>query len=66
MIAIGWLFFAWAPMMRQDSDVDAQKVLQDSKAKIDEVRSKLRDLPMPDANASTRGESLDTLPRDGK
>ncbi len=60
VIAIGWLFFAWTPMMRRDNDIDTQKVLQDSQAKIDEVRSKLHDLQMQDADASPSGESLET------
>lgn len=53
-------------MMRRDNDIDPQKVLQDSRSKIDEVRSKLHDLQMQDADASTRRESLDTSPSDGK
>ncbi len=53
-------------MMRRDNDIDPQKVLQDSQAMIDAVRSKLHDLQMQNANASTRGESLDTLPPDGQ
>ena len=66
MIAIGWLYFAWIPMMRRDNDIDPQNVLQESQAKIDAVRSKLQDLQMQNANASNKGESLDTLPPDGK
>jgi len=64
VIAVGWLYFAWIPMMQRDNDIDPQEVLQDSQAKIDEVRTKLRDLQMQEADASTRGESLDTLPTD--
>lgn len=52
MIVIGWLFFAWIPMMRRDNDVDPQKVLQESQAKTDEVRSKLHDIQMQDADRS--------------
>jgi hypothetical protein len=59
VIAIGWLFFAWIPMMRPDNHIDPQKVLQDSQAKIDEVRSKLHDLQMQEDNASTWSESQD-------
>lgn len=53
-------------MMRRDNDIEPQKVLQDSQAKIDEGRSKLHDLQMQEADASTSGESLDTLPVDAK
>ena len=68
MIAIGWLYFAWIPMMQRDNDIgiDPQEVLQDSHAKIDEVRTELRDLQMQEADASTSSELLDTLPVDGK
>jgi hypothetical protein len=66
VVAIGWLFFAWIPMIRRDNAIDPQKVLQDSQAKIDEVRSKLYLLQVQDADASNSGESLDTLPPDGK
>ena len=58
VIAIGWLFFAWIPMMRRDNEIDPQKVLQDSQAKIDEVRSKLHNLQTEDADASTSGSGL--------
>ena len=64
--AIGWLLLVWAPMMQRENDIDAHKVLQDSQAKIDEVRSKLHDLQTQDTDASSRGESLDTLPLDGR
>lgn len=66
MIAIGWLFFAWIPMMRRDNEIDAQKVLRDSHAKIDEVRSILNDLQMRNPDALNPGESLDNLPRETK
>jgi hypothetical protein len=66
VIAIGWLYFAWIPMMQHDNDIDPQEVLQDSQAKIGEVRTKLRDLQMQEADASTRSESLATLPANGK
>jgi hypothetical protein len=66
VIAIGWLYFAWIPMMRRDNDIDPQKVLQDSQAKIDEVRTKLHDLQMQEADASPMGESLETFLTDGK
>jgi hypothetical protein len=66
IVAIGWLFFAWIPMMRRDNDIDPQKVLEDSQAKIDEVRSKLHDLQMQKTDTFNRGKSLDALPPDGK
>ena len=66
VVAMGWLFFAWIPMMRRENDSDPRKVLQDSQSKIDEVRSKLNALQLQDVNDSTRSESLDTLPPDGK
>ena len=52
VIAIGWLFFVWIPMMRRENDIDPQKVLQESQAKTDEVRSKLRAIQMQDADRS--------------
>ena len=64
-IAIGWLLLVWAPMVRRDNEIDPQKVLQDSQAKIDEARAKLHDLNMQ-TDAVTKDKSLDTLPPDGK
>lgn len=53
-------------MMQRDNDIDSQKVIRDSQATIDEVRSKLHVLQGQDAGTSQSGESLDTLPVDGK
>ncbi len=53
-------------MMRRDNEIDAQKVLRDSHAKIDEVRSILNDLQMRNPDALNPGESLDNLPRETK
>ncbi len=57
LIAIGWLLFAWVPMIQRDNNIDAQKVMQDSQAKMDDVRSKLHDLQVQDTDAPTRRES---------
>ena len=53
-------------MMRLDNNIDPQKVLEDSQAKLDEVRSTLNDIRLQEADASSRGESLDALLPDGK
>lgn len=66
VIAIGWLYIAWIPMMQRDNNIDPQEVLQDSQVKIDEVRTKLRDLQMQEADASTNSEFLDALPAYGR
>ena len=66
MIAISWLLLVLAPMVKRDNENDPQKILQDSQAKIDEVRSRLHDLQEPNIGATNKGESIGTLPFDGK
>ena len=58
VIARGWLLLVWAPMVQRDNENDPQKVLQDTQAKIDEVRSKLHDSRLQEADASNRAPKL--------
>jgi hypothetical protein len=38
---MGWLFFVWIPLMQRDNGIHSKKVLRDTKATIDAVRSEL-------------------------
>ena len=61
VITIGFLFFVWVPMMQRDNNIDAQKVLRDSQAALDDVRAKLHNIQLQNPDATTLSESSEAV-----
>jgi cytoskeletal protein RodZ len=58
-MAVGWLFLVWVPMIQRDNQIDPQKVIRDSQASIDSVRSELQEIPTLNSDKSIPRDSSD-------
>ncbi len=57
VVAVGWLYFVWVPMMQQDNQIDPEKVIRDSQAAIDSVRTELQEIQTGNSESTSSIES---------
>ena len=59
VVAVAWLYFVWIPMMQRDNQIDPKKVIRDSQANIDSVRSELQEIPTLNSDKNIPRDSSD-------